>query len=160
MHYSIYVNTKDGQVALTKQAGSVEVLPNWDDGFEGCWSGREWQIERNPAGFLGKLVNGKWKIYAKDRATTKAGTRPTRKPKSIWDSKEYFSDKGRTALNDMFPTSIDELDLGARLRPKPLWTGVAWAEPALARTAANSARAMTIFMRIGLPEGWLGDRQA
>ena len=42
LYYPLYVNPKSSAVSLERGDGSVEVLPDWDDTFQGCWGwGRE-----------------------------------------------------------------------------------------------------------------------
>jgi adenine-specific DNA-methyltransferase len=81
----------------------MEVFPDWDDGFEGCWT---WGIDKAKAeinDLVGKKVNGNWKVYRKAYAST-PGEEPTKQLKSIWSEKRHHTEKGQAAFNKLFDT--------------------------------------------------------
>jgi len=38
LYYPLYVDQKDGTVETAPKQGRARIYPNWDDGFEGCWT--------------------------------------------------------------------------------------------------------------------------
>lgn len=69
LYYPVFVDSQSGEVQLDNSTGLIEVLPIWDDGFEGCWTwGKPKAIQESEL-LIGKKVNGKWKIYVKDYAS-------------------------------------------------------------------------------------------
>lgn len=98
LYYPLYVDPNDQSVALKKSNSSqVEVLPNWADGFEGCWTWGEPKVASSLNFLVGKLVNDVWKVYVKDYAEDS-----TRKLKTILKDKLYTTEKGQKAFNDLF----------------------------------------------------------
>lgn len=64
LYYPLFVSP-DGSVALNSQNDTVEVYPDWEDGFQGCWT---WGKEKTAAEIsllVGKKVNGTMKVYRK-----------------------------------------------------------------------------------------------
>lgn len=114
LYYPFYVDPTDNSVALNRTKSSqIEVLPDWADGFEGCWAWGKPKAESSSNFLIGKLVNGFWKVYVKDYAENS-----TRKLKTILKDKLYTTEKGQKAFNDLFnskdklfqsPKSIDLL---------------------------------------------------
>ena len=100
LYYPIYVK-HDGTVSLEKIESAIEVYPDWDDGFQGCWT---WGVEKASAEIsllVGKMVNGKMKIYRKAYAYSDE-ERPLKQVKSIWQDKAFFTEKGQTIFNALF----------------------------------------------------------
>jgi adenine-specific DNA-methyltransferase len=114
MWFPIHVSIADGRVSLSEFPGSVSVFPIWDDGFEGCWTGREWNIAKNPDHFIGRETKGRWKVYAKDFAEGSMT-----RPKSIWNDPEFLTEKGSSALCGLLGLAAKDDGLIAELRPKP-----------------------------------------
>ncbi len=38
LYFSLFVDPSNGTVSLKTKEGYIEILPNWDDGYEGCWT--------------------------------------------------------------------------------------------------------------------------
>jgi DNA methylase. len=76
---------------------SIEVLPNWDDGFEGCWTWGKPKAESEVAFLTGKKVNGNWKIYVKEYANG-----ASKMLKTILVDKSYYTEKGQKSFNTLF----------------------------------------------------------
>ncbi|MBU0727614.1 site-specific DNA-methyltransferase, partial [Patescibacteria group bacterium] len=70
LYYPLFVDPQNGSVGLDETKNSIKVLPNWDDGFEGCWTWGKPKAEEDIDFLVGKTVNGdkKWKIFVKDYA--------------------------------------------------------------------------------------------
>jgi hypothetical protein len=63
LFYPFYVNPDDGSVSLHKPNGQIEVLPIWEDGFEGCWTWDTKKSEQDSEFLAAQEVKGAWKIY-------------------------------------------------------------------------------------------------
>lgn len=102
LYYPFYVSD-DGQVSLDAKDGWQPVYPDWDDGFEGCWT---WGVDKARAQLdevVAREVKGAWKIFRKNYAEGEDGE-ATKQVKSIWTDKIFHTEKGQTAFNDLFGT--------------------------------------------------------
>lgn len=102
LYYPLYV-TSDGKVYTQALENSVAVYPDWDDGFQGCWTWGFEKAEKNQELLVGKQIQGKTKIYRKAYAYSD-GEVPLKQVKSIWQDKAFFTEKGQTAANSLFNT--------------------------------------------------------
>jgi len=116
LYYPFYV-IKDGTLSLNKVENAIEINPDWDDGFEGCWTWGKVKSEAEIEDLVAKRVNGNWKIYRKAYAAT-PGEVPRKQLKSIWEEKRHHTEKGQKAFNELFnvkekifqsPKSVDVL---------------------------------------------------
>ena len=98
LYYPLYV-AKDGTVGVNEGNGCIPVFPNWDDGFEGCWTWGLPKATENVNSLFARNISGKLKIYVKDRAEG-----ATRMMKTILVDKAYATDKGQRAFSDLFDT--------------------------------------------------------
>lgn len=102
LHYPFYVSST-GQVSLDPVQGWIPVYPNWDDGFEGCWT---WGVDKAKAQLeevVARKVKGDWKIFRKNYAEGDDGE-ATKQVKSIWTDKIFHTEKGQAAFNGLFET--------------------------------------------------------
>jgi len=97
LYYPIYVDSNTGEVQLASFEDAIEVFPNWDDGFEGCWTWGKPKAEADIAFLIGKKVSGNWKIYVKDYANGSS-----KMLKTILSDKSYFTEKGQKSFNLLF----------------------------------------------------------
>lgn len=88
-----------GEVQLSYFKNAIEVLPNWDDGFEGCWTWGKPKAEDEVAFLIGRKVNGNWKVYVKDYASG-----ASKMLKTILINKGYYTEKGQKSFNALFET--------------------------------------------------------
>ena len=98
LHYPLF-STSAGEVFLENGVGRHKVLPNWDDGFEGCWT---WDREKSKTDRLmlvGRLVEGRWKIYRKNYAHG-----VERMLKTILIENSFFTERGQKEFNNLFET--------------------------------------------------------
>lgn len=96
LYYPFYA-TASGEVFLEPGDGRVEVLPTWNDGFEGCWTwGRE-KAARELSDLMAKEVSGRFKVFQKDYAEGSM-----RMLKTILNDKRYFTDAGQRAFSSLF----------------------------------------------------------
>ena len=97
LYYPIYVDTITRDVQLSPFENSIEVLPNWDDGFEGCWTWGKPKAESEVEFLTGKKVNGNWKIYVKEYSNG-----ASKMLKTILVDKSYYTEKGQKSFNTLF----------------------------------------------------------
>lgn len=98
LYYPLYVSPESGKVSLKPSNKlSVKVLPDWNDGYEGCWTWSKTKVDKELELLLGKKVNGTYKIYRKDYAKN-----ATKQLKSIWDDNRFYTDKGQSRFNELF----------------------------------------------------------
>ena len=102
LYYPLYVS-RDGSISLDKINGSTTVYPDWDDGFEGCWTWGKEKTEKQLNELVARKVKGKWKIYRKDYAYND-GNVSTKQVKSIWLDKKFHTEKGQAVFNELFNT--------------------------------------------------------
>lgn len=98
--YPFYVS-EGGKFSLEKLDGYTPVLPDWDDGFKGCWT---WGIDKardQLQEIVAKRIKGEWKIFRKNYAEDEDGE-ATKQVKSIWTDKRFHTEKGQEAFNDLF----------------------------------------------------------
>ena len=98
LFYPLFTN-EDGEVSLEKAKGWHEVLPVWDDDFEGCWTWDANKAARDIDLLVGKNVNGRWKIYRKSYASG-----ADRMLKTILIDKMYYTERGQKEFNTLFNT--------------------------------------------------------
>jgi len=115
LHFPLYVDPKSGAVFLESDKKRIEVLPNWDDGFEGCWTWDRNKVTKDNNLLVGKQVSGSWKIYRKSYANSPDGDVARKKLKTIWLEREYQTEVGQKELDDL---------MGDRVFPSPKPTGL------------------------------------
>ena len=98
LYYPLYVND-EGDVTLFPMNGESKVVPDWEDGFEGCWTWDRTKAEKDIALLAGKQVKGKWKIYRKSYANG-----ANRMFKTILQDKSFYTEKGQKELNTLLET--------------------------------------------------------
>ena len=103
LYYPFYVNPTTGTVALKNEANYIEVFPNWEDGFEGCWTWGQEKALREMKLLTSKNIKGNWKVYRKSYASEDGGI-PQKQLKSIWLDKKYHTEKGQSVFNELFDT--------------------------------------------------------
>ncbi|QCE32541.1 site-specific DNA-methyltransferase [Acetobacteraceae bacterium] len=100
LYYPFFV-TSEGLISVEKLQDAESIYPDWEDGFEGCWT---WGIEKAKEEInklVAKKVSGKWKIYRKNYAKNEDGE-VTKQVKSIWVEKSFHTEKGQASLNNLF----------------------------------------------------------
>lgn len=116
LYYPFYV-IKDGTLSLNKVENAIKITPDWDDGFEGCWTWGKVKAETEMEDLVAKRVNGNLKMYRKAYAAT-PGEVARKQLKSIWEEKRHHTEKGQKAFNELFnvkekifqsPKSVDVL---------------------------------------------------
>lgn len=116
LYYPFFV-TNDGKVSLDQPGHATAVYPDWDDGFEGCWTWGTEKAEKQISEVVARKVAGKWKIYRKNYAEDEGGE-ATKQVKSIWTEKQFHTEKGQAVFNRLFgckeklfqsPKSVDTI---------------------------------------------------
>lgn len=106
LYYPFYINS-EGNVSLFPLNGETKITPDWDDGFEGCWTWDRTKAEKDLDLLVGKLIKGKWKIFRKSYANGSS-----RMLKTILSDKTFHTEKGQKELNQLFATK-------AKIFPSP-----------------------------------------
>ena len=102
LYYPFFVSD-DGAVTLDSVPGYISVYPDWDDGFEGCWTWGMDKARKQLDEIVAKKVKGSWKIYRKNYAEGNDGE-ATKQVKSIWIEKQFHTEKGQSSFNELFET--------------------------------------------------------
>ncbi|WP_186576907.1 site-specific DNA-methyltransferase [Aquibacillus kalidii] len=100
LHYPIYVDESTGNISMKHEEDFLEVLPNWDDGFEGCWT---WDRTKATKDIdlleARKTRNGLYKIYRRSYADG-----AVRMLKTIFNDKSFYTEKGQQEIYNLFKT--------------------------------------------------------
>jgi adenine-specific DNA-methyltransferase len=102
LYYPFFVG-KNGSVSLDGKQGDAAVYPDWDDGFEGCWTWGTDKARLQIDEIVAKEIKGNWKIYRKNYAEDEDGE-ATKQVKSIWTEKQFHTEKGQAVFNELFET--------------------------------------------------------
>lgn len=102
LYYPFYVDS-DENVHLEDGPGREAVYPNWNDGFEGCWTWGKQKAQAELVFLVAREVSGSYKIYRKAYARGQDGN-ATKQVKSIWTEKEYQTERGQKRFNALFET--------------------------------------------------------
>lgn len=95
LHYPLFV-ADDGSVGLDSSHGEM-VLPNWDDGFPGCWTWGKEKATKELHLLCAKRVKGMWKIYRKSYADG-----AQRMLKTILQDPRFTTEAGQREFNSLF----------------------------------------------------------
>ena len=99
LYFPIYVNPKNGQVALTHSATyNIKVLPLSSSNEEGCWTWSRKKIKETPYMIIGERKRtGQWRIYRKDYLPENGEA--TTKERSLWLDKDINHEVGKELLS-------------------------------------------------------------
>lgn len=98
LYYPLFA-ADDGTVSVEPGEGRVAVYPDWDDGYEGCWTWGRPKAKAEANDLVAREVRGRLKVFVKDRADN-----ATRMLKTLFLDKSYATDKGQRAFNELFET--------------------------------------------------------
>jgi adenine-specific DNA-methyltransferase len=99
MHFPLYVDPADGSVSLDNNNENLKILPNWDDGYEGCWTWERKNAEENIELLIGQKIKDNWKIYRKSYANG-----VEKMLKTIFNNKLFYTEKGQKEFATLFET--------------------------------------------------------
>jgi adenine-specific DNA-methyltransferase len=106
LYYPLYVNPQNGAVQLEVKSEWIKVLPDWEDDFKGCWTWGKQKATQQANMLVGREVAGRWKVFRKAYAIGDEGDVARKKLKTIWDDKEYHTEKGQAALDELIPGRV------------------------------------------------------
>jgi adenine-specific DNA-methyltransferase len=114
LFFPLYVNPKDSTIYIEKSDEySIQILPIWDDGFEGCWTWSTTKCEIEEDLLFGRQIKGKWKVFRKSYATNNGNEVVSKKLKTIWLAKQFHTEKGQKTVDEL-------LGKGKFRSPKPV----------------------------------------
>ncbi|WP_146547603.1 site-specific DNA-methyltransferase [Rummeliibacillus suwonensis] len=99
LYYPIFVDPLTGAISIEEVSHFIGVFPNWEDGFEGCWTWDKNKAKLDKHLLVAKKVKGKWKIYRKSYAHG-----ATKMLKTIFNEKEFYTEKGQNNFSQLFET--------------------------------------------------------
>jgi len=113
MFYPLFVDPTTRKVSITKTNGTVEVLPMFPDGREGCWRwGKETAHEKSEM-LQGVSISGRgWDVHARDYLGGEGAERRTA-VKSVWMDPKFSSDAGTYQVKELIGPNIFDF-------PKPI----------------------------------------
>jgi adenine-specific DNA-methyltransferase len=104
LYYPFYVDPDSGKVSLSKtKEYSIEVLPDWVDGFEGCWTWGKELAEKDNHLLMSQQIKGKWKVYRKSYSSSEEGENVKKKLFTIWQDPKFYTEKGQLTFGELFP---------------------------------------------------------
>lgn len=98
LYYPFYVNL-EGEVSLKASDGLIRIVPDWDDGFEGCWTWDATKSKKDLDLLVAQEIKGRWKIYRKSYASG-----ADRMLKTILVDKAFYTERGQKVFNQLFNT--------------------------------------------------------
>ncbi len=113
LYYPLYANSETGEVTIEKNNGLIQVLPIWDDGFEGCWTWEKQKVTNDNEFLVANKIKEQLKIFRKSYASG-----ADKMLKTIFMNKMFHTEKGQKAFNSLFgikgklfqsPKSVDLL---------------------------------------------------
>jgi adenine-specific DNA-methyltransferase len=110
LFFPLFIDPSSAAVFLDSGVGRIEVLPIWDDGFEGCWTWDRSKVSKDNSLLVGKKINGNWKVFRKSYAHSSDGEVARKKLQTIWIEREYHTEVGQKELDDL---------MGDRVFPSP-----------------------------------------
>jgi adenine-specific DNA-methyltransferase len=102
LYYPLYVNPGTGAVSVGKKTRWAKALPDWDDGFKGCWSWESAKSAKDDQLLFGRQIEGRWRVFRKAYAITADGETARKKPRTIWLEKEIHTEKGQQTVDEIF----------------------------------------------------------
>ncbi|MCL4475860.1 MAG: site-specific DNA-methyltransferase [Nitrospirae bacterium] len=110
LYFPFYVHPEKLTVSLEAFPKAVRVYPDWDDGYEGCWTWGESKSREKLKLIIAKRIGNRIKIFRKAYSHDESGAVARKKLKTIWYDNIFNTEKGQQ--------EVDEL-LGKRAFPQP-----------------------------------------
>ena len=96
LYYPFFVDA-NGNLSLQYSNSTHEVLPDWDDGFQGCWTWDKKKSSGEIELLAARKIKDKWKIYRKSYAEGSE-----RMLKTIFSDSTIFTSTGQSEFNEIF----------------------------------------------------------
>ena len=104
LYYPLYVNPEDNSVSLEKtDKHSIECFPNWNDGYEGCYTWGADLAKTDIHLLQGHEKESGWKIYRKSYANLDNGEKAQKKLFTILHDSRFYTEKGQSMFGELFP---------------------------------------------------------
>lgn len=110
LYFPFFVHPEKLTVSLDAFPKAIKVYPNWEDGFEGCWTWGEPKSREKLKLIIAKRIGDRIKIFRKAYSHNESGAVARKKLKTIWYDNIFNTEKGQQ--------EVDEL-LGKRAFPQP-----------------------------------------
>jgi adenine-specific DNA-methyltransferase len=98
LFYPFFINP-EGEIGLEAEDGFEQILPIWDDGFEGCWTWERPKAKRDLPLLVAQRVKERWKVYRKSYASG-----ADRMLKTILLDNSFYTERGQKEFNKLFET--------------------------------------------------------
>lgn len=98
LYYPLYAND-EGEVFLNESEGPHKILPDWDDGYKGCWTWDKEKAKRDLDFLAAQKINGRWKVYRKSYSDG-----ADKMLKTIFFEKAFYTERGQKEFNRLFET--------------------------------------------------------
>jgi adenine-specific DNA-methyltransferase len=96
LYYPFYVKP-NGDVCLEPLVDTQEIFPDWDDGFQGCWTWEKKKAISELKLLAARKVRDRWKIYRKSYAEGSE-----RMLKTIFADSAFYTSAGQSEFNQIF----------------------------------------------------------
>jgi adenine-specific DNA-methyltransferase len=105
LHYPLFVDALTGKVSTTQSTQfSIEVLPIWADGYEGCWTWGKPLAEHDAHLLVARKLKNSWEISRKSYSA-KDGETVSEKLFTIWTNNNFRTEIGQQIFGDIFPNT-------------------------------------------------------
>jgi adenine-specific DNA-methyltransferase len=99
--FPLYVQVESGEVFADPTLHTVEVLPAWDDGFEGCWTWGLDKVRRQLTELVGRQSGGHLRVFRKAYSHTEDGEPARKKSKTILLDRGLATERGQAAFDEL-----------------------------------------------------------
>jgi adenine-specific DNA-methyltransferase len=104
LYYPLYLNPEDNSVTIDKtDKNTIECFPNWNDGYEGCWTWGKDLAKDDIKLLQGHKKKSGWKVYRKSYATSGEGENAQKKLFTILQDSRFYTEKGQATFGEIFP---------------------------------------------------------
>ena len=113
MFYPLFVDPETRKVTTEKVPGSIEVLPKFPDGRDGCWRWGKDTADQKSNFLQGVSIAGRgWDVHARDYLGGEGEERRTA-VKSVWMDPKFSSDAGTYQVKELLGPNVFDF-------PKPI----------------------------------------
>ena len=101
LYYPLFAASSGEVSIIQSEKYNIEVLPIWDDGYDGCWTWDQKKAEENIHLLVAHKVRSTWKVYRKSYAYVD-GEVVSKKVKSLWTEKDMRTEQGQSTFDNLF----------------------------------------------------------